>query len=49
MEEIKNKWAIQNDFMSWEDFMKKHYHLNGTTNIPESIVNELLELAINEL
>lgn len=43
---IKNEWAKMQDFMDWSDFITQHEKVCGRNTLSETIINELLELAI---
>jgi hypothetical protein len=42
--EVKNYWAVCNGFFNWEEFIEP-FRKNGN-DIPEAIVDELLEIAV---
>jgi hypothetical protein len=51
IQKCKELWAVDNGFSSWNEFASKFRQLNSSPPdaiicIPETIINELLEIAI---
>ena len=47
----KERWAVDNGFLNWKEFISKTRQLNSSLPdaiicIPETIIDELLEIAI---
>lgn len=44
--EVKNMWAVINGFLNWDEFIVKHKAMTGSIYLPETIANELIEIAL---